>query len=768
MKKTFLFLIAIPFFSMAQSKDSVTLGDYQRAESLLAPTVNRLVDNPSLTANWLDGNRFWFAKKEKGVTGYFLQDRKSSRSILNMDKLAAALSKQTGKKVSPKELNLFGMNFSSDLKEASFFTDGSSWKYNIGGGALTKGSDTGQTRRSFSFNANVGISPDGTKRAFIKDDNLWIQEVKTGKEYALTTDGVKDFGYATDNAGWKHSDNPILLWSKDSKMIATFQQDQRKVGDMYLVTTNVGHPKLEQWKYPLPGDKDVIMIHRVVIKVDPQNPQVIRLKTPADFHRATLGDDITNGGDILSDTQFDDDLKTLAFVSTSRDHKEEQFKIADLATGDVRTVFTETVPTQFESGQTGISWRYLSNSNEILWYSERDNYGHLYLYDATTGKLKNKVTDGTYVVANVLKTDEKDKKIYFTAVDIDPKNPYFQHFCVIDFDGKGFKDLTPETGNHQISLSPSGEYFVNSYSQLDVPPVFNLRDIRGNKVADLGLTDISRLEATGWKPATPIVVKSADGKYELYGLMFTPTNLDPNKKYPVVDYIYPGPQGGSVGYWGFVAARGDHQALADLGFVVVLIEGTGNPQRTKAFHDESYGHMSINTLPDQVSGLKQLAQKYSFMDLNRVGMWGHSGGGFATADAMFTYPDFFKVGIAESGNHDNRNYEDDWGERYIGLEKMNANGTSNYTDQANEVHAKNLKGKLLLAHGLMDDNVPPSNTLLVVQALEEANKDFDLIVFPNSHHGYGPFSNYMMRRRWDYFVTNLKGALHPKEFKIGR
>ena len=237
--------------------------------------------------------------------------------------------------------------------------------------------------------------------------------------------------------------------------------------------------------------------------------------------------------------------------------------------------------------------------------------------------------------------------------------------------------------------------------------------------------------------------------------------MTPAKKYPVIDYIYPGPQGGSVGSWSFAASRGDNQALAELGFVVVEIEGTSNPLRSKSFHDMSYGNMAENTLPDQISGIKQLADKYSYMDTTRVGIWGHSGGGFATADAMFRYPDFFKVGIAESGNHDNRNYEDDWGERYDGLA-----ANSNYDAQANENYAKNLKGKLMLAHGLMDNNVPPQNTLLVVEALERANKDYDLVIFPNSPHGYGQYSPYMMRRRWDYFVKNLLGAEPPKEYVL--
>ncbi len=252
--------------------------------------------------------------------------------------------------------------------------------------------------------------------------------------------------------------------------------------------------------------------------------------------------------------------------------------------------------------------------------------------------------------------------------------------------------------------------------------------------------------------------------------MFTPTTLDKTKKYPVIDYIYPGPQGGAVGSRSFAAARSDHQALAELGFVVVVIDGTCNPLRSKAFHDSCYGDMADNTLPDQVEGIKQLAAKYPYLDLDKVGIWGHSGGGFATAAAMFRYPDFFKVGISESGNHDNRNYEDDWGERYIGLLVGD-----NYDKQANQNYAKNLKGKLLLAHGTMDDNVPPSNTLLVVDALIKANKDFDLLLIPNARHGYAgnavdgfaPATNYyMMRRRWDYFVRNLMGAQPPKEYEI--
>ena len=595
--------------------------------------------------------------------------------------------------------------------------------------------------------------------------NLWVRDVSTNKETPLTRDGIKDFGYATDNAGWRKSDRPIVVWSPDSKKIATYQQDQRNVSDMYLVTTNVGKPSLQSWKYPLPGDKDITTIQRVIIEID--RSKIIWLKIPPGVRRGTLCDDISCGGKDFGDVEWKADGTELAFVSTSRDHKQEIFWIADAASGNIREVFNETASTQFESGQGAVNWKFLPASNEIIWFSETDNWGHLYLYDAKTGKLKNQITKGQWAITRMLKVDEQKRTIYFLANGKEPgRNPYFSHLYKVGFDGKNLALLTPEDGNHQITLSPAGTYFVDSYSKQDVPPVIVLRNTDGKLITNLEKTDISRLTATGWKPPTPIVVKARDGQTDLYGLMFTPSTLDPNKKYPVVNYIYPGPQGGSVGSWSFEVARSDHQALAELGFIVVLIEGTCNPNRSKSFHDLCYGNMADNTLPDQISGIKQLAQKYPYLDIDHVGVWGHSGGGFATAAAMFRYPDFYKVGISESGNHDNRNYEDDWGERYIGLLTQQADGKSNYEDQANQNFAKNLKGKLLLAHGMLDDNVPPYNTLLVVDALIKANKDFDLLLFPNSRHGYGEFSLYMTRRRWDYFVKNLQGSIPPKEFEL--
>lgn len=710
-KLSFFVLLIAAFAFTANAQNALTAEDYARAEKMLSYNTAPLVDRAGVRPVWLPDGRFWYRVLTPTGSEFVLIDPKDG-------------SRKTAAKI-------------TDL-------------------GLTAAPSMGMFPARFSGNAI--ISPDGTKQVYIKDWNLWVKDLNSGKETQLTTDGIKDFGYATDNAGWKHSERAIVLWSPDSKKVATFRQDQRHLQDMYLVTTNVGAPKLEQWKYALPEDKDIAKIHRVII--DLETGKLVPLKMEADDHRSTLCDDIACGGE-FTDNEWSADSTTLAFVSSSRDHKSAKFRIANAATGDVRDVFQEVVPTQYESGQGAVNWRYLPETNEAIWYSERDDWGHLYLYDLAKGTVKNQITKGNFVVTRVRRVDAKNRVIFFEANGREAgRDPYFSHFYRINFDGSGLTLLTPDNGNHAAMLSDDGKYFVDSFSKPDVPPTAVLRDMNGKLIANLEKADISRLTAAGWKPPVPIKVKSHDGRWDLYGVMFLPTDLDTSKKYPVVNYIYPGPQGGGVGSRSFSPARGDHQALAELGFVVVIIDGSCNPNRSKSFHDVCYGNMADNTLEDQISGLKQLAETRPYLDLTRVGIWGHSGGGFATAAAMFRFPDFYKVGISESGNHDNRNYEDDWGERYIGL----LNG-DNYARQANQVYAKNLKGKLLLAHGTMDDNVPPYNTLLVVDALIKANKDFDLLMIPNARHGFGAANNYMMRRRWDYFTKNLLGVDPPKEYE---
>ena len=756
----------------AQDNMALTKRDYEKAEGQMGYNTQQYIDRGNVNPNWLPGDKFWYrVLTAKGSEFVVVDPAKGTRTVaFDHQKLAEVLSKAVGRNYTAATLPFQSFNYSSDGNAILFRADNKQWKYDLQTAVLVN--DT--SRVNANTNRSTGgfgrgnrgleiVSPDGNKAAFIKDYNLWIRDTKTNEQKQLTTDGIKDFGYATDNAGWTSSDRPVLRWSPDSKKIATFKQDQRNVGDMYLATTNIGHPTLKAWKYPLPGDKDIPMIHRCVINIE--DAKVTLFNIPPDPHRASLSDDISSSG-TFDDIDWNPDGSEIAFLSTSRDHKNEKFRIANTATGDVREVFEETIVTQYESGQGAINWRYLPKTKEIIWYSERDDWAHLYLYDATTGKLKNQITKGNWVVTRLLKVDEKNRQLYFMVNGTQSENPYFSQLYKIGFDGKNLVLLSPGAGTHQINFSPSENYFIDTWSKPDVPSVSVLRDMNGKQITELEKTDLSRLKATGWKPPIPFSVKAHDGKTDIYGLLFTPTNLDPNRKYPIIDYIYPGPQGGSVSSWNFIASRGDNQSLAELGFVVVAIEGTGNPDRSKSFHDMYWPDMSTNTLPDQVAGIRQLAQRYSYIDTNKIGIWGHSGGGFATGAALLKFPDFFKVGIAESGNHDNRNYEDDWGERYIGLLTKGPDGKDNYEAQANQTYAKNLKGKLMLATGMMDNNVPPYNTMLLVDALTKANKDYDLVVFPNAAHGYGADSPYMMRRRWDYFVKNLLGKEPPKEYQL--
>jgi dipeptidyl aminopeptidase/acylaminoacyl peptidase len=486
---------------------------------------------------------------------------------------------------------------------------------------------------------------------------------------------------------------------------------------------------------------------------------------PPDQHRSTITDHIACGG-TFCDVEWAPDGSQLAFVSSSRDHKEAILRVANPDNGVVRDVLEERVETFFESGNDMVNWHFLPETNEVIWWSERSDWGHLYLYDLDTGELKRPITSRDWIVHQLRHIDREERMLYFTGSGREPGDPYFEYFYRVSMDGGDVRLLTPDSAHHTITLVPEHGYFVDSWSTPTHPGATMVRDLRGRERLALETGDITPLEEFGWQPPTPFVVKARDGVTDLYGLMYTPTSLDDTKKYPIINYLYPGPQSGSVGSRSFSAARRDHQAIAELGFVVVELDAMGTPGRSKSFHEFYYGNMGDNGLPDQIAGIKQLAERHPWMDIDRVGIWGHSGGGFASTSGILRHPDFYKVAVSQAGNHDNRNYEDDWGEKWQGLLVTNPDGTSNYDNQSNPLVAKNLKGKLLLAHGTMDSNVPPSNTLLVVDALIAANKDFDLIMMPNRGHGFG-YEPYMMRRRWDYFVKNLLGSEPPKEYEFG-
>ena len=630
--------VAIGAPSAVFAQQAITSADYDRAVKMLSFKVNPLVSGGSVTPTWLPDNRFYYRSSTPTGAEWMIVDpaKRTRTSLFRAPEVAQALARAGAGTIDPRNIPAQRAELSSDGQHVMLVIGNRRWNCDVGGGSCTAADSAAQQggRRRGVVAAPVVVSPDGKNAAFIRDWNLWVRDVATGKETQLTTDGVTNFGYATDNAGWVHSDRPVLLWSPDSKKIATQQQDERNVGDMYLLDTRVGHQRLQSWKGPLPGDSVVAMIQRVIIDVD--GGKIVRFQTPPDFHRAMLGDDLN-----MDDLIWSPDGARLAYVSTSRDHKRATVKLADAATGAVRTLFEETSPTQFESVA---GWRVLWPTNEIIWSSERDNWSQLYLYDLNTGKLKRQITTGAGAIQSIGRIDEKARTMIVESLGRTPtEDPYFRHYFKVSIDGRGWTPLTPEIGDHTVQVSASGAYLVDSWSTPDTPPTVVVRDASGKLVMPLEKMDLSRLVASGWKPPIPFTTKARDGKTELYGLMFRPTNFDSTRKYPIINNPYPGPQSGSVGSRSFSAARSDHQALAELGFVVIVLDGMGTPGRSKAFHDAYYGAMGRdNTIPDQVAAMKELASRYSWIDINRVGIYGHSGGGFITADAMFRYPGFLQ------------------------------------------------------------------------------------------------------------------------------
>ncbi len=760
-------LMALATLAAPLHARTLTAADYARAVAMLAQNTDPLVDHDVERVHWLDDTHFWYRDHDASGDRILEMDVASHKvtPAFNQVKLAAALGRARGKAIDAKkwprsfafhrlsggriDVELDGTWYRCDLFDAGHCAERAS--------VLKAGDEPGT------------VSPDGRREAFVRDWNLWVRDLETGRETQLTSDGARDYGYATQNAGWVHGDGAIVRWSPDSKRIATYRQDQRKVGQMYTVATRVGHPELDAWKYALPGDAHVFMIEPVVIDVATR--RMVRLDMPPEQRLSSLCDQLACDRERphrWSDVKWAPDGKTLALVSTSRNRQHERFRIADAGTGAVRTVFQYTARDYYESGHGRVNWQYLPKAHQAIWPSERTDWANLYLYDLGTGRELHPVTTGAGNVTEVLHVDRRSRTLWFVGVGRTPGvNPYYRQFWKVDIDSGKATLLTPEDADHTITMSPDGKYFVDAYSTPTTPPVTVLRAADdGRVIATIAKADISRLKAAGWVPPIPITVKARDGKTTLYGMMFKPSDFDPSRKYPVIDYVYPGPQTGSVRGRSFRAARLDHQAMAELGFIVVAIDGMGTPWRSRSFHHYWYGNMGDNTLPDQVAGIRELAQRYPWIDITRVGIWGHSGGGNATAGALFRYPDFFKVGWAESGNHDNRNYESDWGEKYQGLLVTHKDGTTNYDNQANQRVAKNLKGRLMLVHGEIDDNVPVGSTYLVVEALIKANKDFDMLILPDQHHGYGDDAPYVMRRRWDYFVKHLAGNTPPREFAM--
>jgi len=768
-KLTILNLIAaLLFISCTEktNKEAITAQDYENATKHFSSYMNNFVFN-TIKGSWQDNNTYVYSKKlEDGGSEFVKVDAASGEKSVAFDhfKLAEALANIIEGDISPTSLPFSTFNYTDD-NSITFYNKGKQYKCNLNDYTITEIPAVVNGGNRYEY-----VAPNGKIAAYTDNYNLWIRDLKTNNRTQLTFDGIEDYGYATNNAGWKKSKGPVLKWSPNSDKIATFQQDARGVEEMYLTTTNVGHPKLHAWKHPLPGDSIVFKLERVVIDLG-STPKIVRLKMPSDYQRSTTTDHVAARNGEFLDVRWQEDGSKLAFISSSRDHKEAHLQIADAATGEVISIYKEIVDTYYESGVRNENWDVLFDTNEFIWFSERDNWGHLFLYDLTAKKLKNQITSGNWAVQKIRNIDVKKREIYFTAGGKEEGNPYHQYLYKVNFDGSNLKLLTPDKGSHSVQFTANHNYFVDNNSTTTNAPVWTLRNSNGDKITDIETANISKLKENGWQQPIEFSVKARDNETDLYGIMYLPSHYSETKKYPVLNYIYPGPQSGSVGNYSFTVARRDFQAVAELGFVVVAVDAMGTPKRSKSFHDAYYGNMGDNGLPDNITAIKQLAEKHKGMDIERVGIWGHSGGGFASTRAVFAYPEFYDVAVSGAGNHDNRNYEADWAEKWQGLLvhktiEGKEDSATNYDNQANQLIAENLKGKLLITHGSMDDNVPPSNTMLVVEALIKANKDFDFIIFPNKRHGYGDMTNYMTRRRWDYFVMHLKGVDPPKEYLL--
>jgi dipeptidyl aminopeptidase/acylaminoacyl peptidase len=549
------------------------------------------------------------------------------------------------------------------------------------------------------------------------------------------------------------------------------REDERGVDLMHWISYTERRPVHYERPYALPGDSII-----------PQ-PTFHILEVPADI---SAGDTtaahalrnvevrmdeevwtLTFGG-AAADSAWSRDSETLYVQYFTRGAKKHALVAVDATSGSHHVLVADSAQTNV------IGWHWTSpesfwvseDGNTVIWWSDRDGYGHLYRFDGS-GRMVNQITSGPWTVGTLLHVDEATHQLWFTGRGREGGNPYYARLYRVDWDGSGLTLLTAEDANHDATISPSGRYVVDVASRIESPPISTLRAARdGNVVRTLEEADVSRLEGVGWRPAEPFTVKARDGVTDLYGVIYLPPNLDPEKKYPVIENIYPGPFIGSVGSWSFKGG-GEPFALAQRGFVVVQLDHMATPYRSKALHDSYYGDMGDNGIPDHVTGVKQLGARHPFMDLDRVGIYGHSGGGFASTDAILRFPDFYKVAVSGSGNHDNRTYGVHWGPIYQGpLVRDTLRGTDNYDSQANKNLVGNLKGHLLLMTGDLDDNVHPGMTIQVVDALIKANQDFDFLVAPNRAHGLN--EPYFLRRRWDYFVRWLAEAEPPEEYEIVR
>ena len=742
----FLFVM-LPAVVSAQG----TQADYERANSLRERTRNT-VFRKRVQPNWAaDGKRLWYRiETAPGVFEFVIADvtKKSRELAFDHQKVAEQLRDATTKEAPSENLPLKNLHFVDGEDALEFTAFSGVWKYERDTGSLTRlrkaesseksrPSQEGGRRDSGNQKRKEGrVSPDGKWLAFERDHHLKVRKADSkgqgGEEAALIGKSETDDWYSS-----RH-----IAWSPDSKKIVALRTKQGQQHDVSFVESSPKdqlQPKLHTHQYLKPGDR-----------IPQSTPHLFDIESQKEIPVSTELFD--NPWMSPPQIEWAPDSSRFFFTYNQRGHQVLRVISVDAETGEARTIVDEQSDTFIDYAYKKFL-RFLHDSDELIWMSERDGWNHLYLYELSTGKVKTQITKGDWVVRKVERVDLEKRQIWFQASGVYPEqDPYYIHHCRVNLDGTGLTFLTEGDGTHSVSWSPDRKFLVDTYSRVDQPPVTELRSAdTGELICELERADWSKLLEAGWKIPERFVAKGRDGTTDIYGVIFRPTNFDSAKKYPVIEKIYAGPHGSFVpkSFSEYFSA----QAIAELGFIVVQIDGMGTSNRSKAFHDICAKNLGDSGFPDRIKWIKTAAKKYPFMDLSRgVGIYGGSAGGQSSTRAVLAFGDFYTVAVSDCGCHDNRMDKVWWNELWMGWPIG-----PHYEDQSNVTNAHRLKGKLFLTVGELDRNVDPASTMQVVDALIKADKDFDLLVVPGGGHGIGE-SAYGKRRRRDFFVRHLMGV----------
>jgi len=747
---SFLLVVLVLPQALAQGR----LEDYQRAERFLPGNVRHLVSPADVMPHWIEKtNRFWYRQESTTGTSFVLVDADHNTSAPAFDhvRLAEALSHSTKEQYSASTLPFTDFEFTEVGKAIRFAIENAQLTCQLASYDCQKDSPVPEK-------PNQTLSPNKRWAAYVNDHNLYLRDVSTGTILQLTHDGVPSWDYATPLPSLRLmveqqtedvKQPAAVFWSPDSSKLITYHIDSRNSGrftSLQFIPPNQLRPRAYTYVYPLPGE---VLAKAEPIIFDLQSGERIDLKT------VQIELPFQDGPEF----EWFPDSKSFYYDYDERGYKAKELRIVDASNGEQRVIIREQAEPYLDPGET--FFRFVEGTGEVLWSSERDGWNHLYLYSQKSGQLENQVTQGPWVVRQIEHIDEKNRRVYFLANGREKsEDPYQVHLYSIGFDGKGLQQLTPENADHSVSISPDGTFFVDNYSRPDLPGQAVLRRTNdGSEVHVLEKADATALLKTGWKFPELFQGKAADGTTALYGLIWRPSNFDPSKKYPIIEQVYTGPQGFFVPK--VFSGTFRLQAMAELGFIVIMVDGRGTVGRSRSFHLFSYHNLG-GAFEDHVSMIKQMAERYPYMDPTRVGIYGTSAGAYGAAHAMLAFPEFYKVGVAISGDHDARLDKAWWNEAYQGYPVQD-----DYAAQSNVTIAGRLAGHLLLEHGDIDDNVHPVETMRLADALMKANKSFDMLFVPNMFHGEsGEHDLYLVRRRWDYFVQYLLGVTPPTNFEI--